>query len=419
MSLVQNMANDSLVLVTCPAGCYSGDAIELDVDYGRFNAIIPPKVVPGGVFYVRLPKLASSFFPDIEEIDLMLESPSTPGVEALTPMLACSTQPGVEAANPMLSSSTQPLVEAIDPMLASPNQPGIEAVDDSLDGPILHVPTSTFRGSIILTEGERVDAAVVAAGAARASCVNEGQWCDASDSHQFLTRSKTYMASKVKAAPGPVLAKCIALMVLRDGKDGTLIHHAASRGKCGALVREVSQLTAAHRAPGEPCCLVVNLQVPGVKFAVHLVQIFALPVSLLGANGSATSGAFLAMFRRFYEDLPIISENVEHFPAQRFQDDDFRNQRFKLIPRLSSGPWILRNAVPTRPALIGTKVQHRYFRGESYVEIDVDVGSLALAHKLASMSRGASSMIRMDMGYVLEGREETELPEQVQPIMLL
>ncbi|CAN0024007.1 unnamed protein product, partial [Hapterophycus canaliculatus] len=61
-----------------------------------------------------------------------------------------------------------------------------------------------------------------------------------------------------------------------------------------------------------------------------------------------------------------FSDPVGLLPA-----DDFRNQRFKLIPSVVSGPFIVRKAVGNKPALLGRKVSQRYFRGPGYVETDV------------------------------------------------
>ena len=38
------------------------------------------------------------------------------------------------------------------------------------------------------------------------------------------------------------------------------------------------------------------------------------------------------------------------------KDDEFRNQRWKIIPRIAEGPWVVKSAVGTKPALLGLKV---------------------------------------------------------------
>ena len=44
--------------------------------------------------------------------------------------------------------------------------------------------------------------------------------------------------------------------------------------------------------------------------------------------------------------------------------DAFRNSRFKLIPRVSEGGWVLQKAVGTKPALIGNKLRQSYYGSE-------------------------------------------------------
>lgn len=72
---------------------------------------------------------------------------------------------------------------------------------------------------------------------------------------------------------------------------------------------------------------------------------------------------------RSYADIP-----VSQFAGGRGRDDrscplmddqpppphsDERNRRFKLIPRVLGGPWMVRKAVGSTPVLLGTKIHHR------------------------------------------------------------
>ena len=61
---------------------------------------------------------------------------------------------------------------------------------------------------------------------------------------------------------------------------------------------------------------------------------------------------------------------------------DFRNERFKLIPSITLGPWVVKAAVGATPALLGRKVVQRYFRGDDYMEIDIHVGSSVIASQV-------------------------------------
>ena len=96
--------------------------------------------------------------------------------------------------------------------------------------------------------------------------------------------------------------------------------------------------------------------------------------------------------------------------------DSWRNERLKLIPRIVTGPWVIRKLVGNTPALIGTKLPVSYTLDEStlnFFEITVDVGGgTKLANKIATGVMGKAGSVCVDMTFVIEGKEEKELPER-------
>lgn len=92
---------------------------------------------------------------------------------------------------------------------------------------------------------------------------------------------------------------------------------------------------------------------------------------------------------------------------------DFRNQRFKLIPSVTEGPWVVKAAVRSQPALLGRKVVQRYFRGDGYLEIDIHVGSSGIAMNVVGVCRGYTKMAAADLGIVIQGESPSELPEKM------
>ncbi len=60
-------------------------------------------------------------------------------------------------------------------------------------------------------------------------------------------------------------------------------------------------------------------------------------------------------------------------------DEDFCNERFKLIPTIVEGNWTVKMAVGSKPALTGKKITQKYFRGKGYFEVDVDISSSTVA----------------------------------------
>lgn len=92
----------------------------------------------------------------------------------------------------------------------------------------------------------------------------------------------------------------------------------------------------------------------------------------------------------------------------------FTNITFKVIPRISDCSWIVRNAVPSnKPCILGNIVQQKYFKGENYVEIDVDIGSSTVACNVMGVIRSASKHFTGAYALVLQGAAEDELPEKV------
>ena len=98
----------------------------------------------------------------------------------------------------------------------------------------------------------------------------------------------------------------------------------------------------------------------------------------------------------------VTSPNPEFTKlAARFffgQSDKFRDETFKLIPRIAQGNFVVKSAVGTKPALLGTKVKQHYIRNDKYFELVVDVGSDKIAKRVVGISRGYVSIL--DLIYI-------------------
>jgi uncharacterized membrane protein len=51
----------------------------------------------------------------------------------------------------------------------------------------------------------------------------------------------------------------------------------------------------------------------------------------------------------------------------------------------AKGPWVVKMAVGNKPALIGTKLQQFYTRGDRFFEIDIDIGSSQVAARVLGL----------------------------------
>eukprot|EP00598_Pedospumella_elongata_P003192 CAMPEP_0184972174 /NCGR_PEP_ID=MMETSP1098-20130426/4224_1 /TAXON_ID=89044 /ORGANISM="Spumella elongata, Strain CCAP 955/1" /LENGTH=76 /DNA_ID=CAMNT_0027494411 /DNA_START=9 /DNA_END=236 /DNA_ORIENTATION=- len=72
-------------------------------------------------------------------------------------------------------------------------------------------------------------------------------------------------------------------------------------------------------------------------------------------------------------------------------------------------PWVVQMAVSSTPVLLGQKVVQRYFRGEGYIEMDVHIGSSAIADNIVGVCRSYSKAFICNLGIVIQGESEEEL----------
>ena len=68
--------------------------------------------------------------------------------------------------------------------------------------------------------------------------------------------------------------------------------------------------------------------------------------------------------------------------AQKFffgNDDEYRDNTFKMIPKVVDGNMVVRMLVKDTPAILGTKLKQTYHKGDNYFELDIDIGSSNVA----------------------------------------
>jgi len=95
------------------------------------------------------------------------------------------------------------------------------------------------------------------------------------------------------------------------------------------------------------------------------------------------------------------------------ESDSFRDKTFKLIPHIVEGNFLVRRAVGSTPAIIGTKLRQTYVRSDRYFELVLDIGSSSVASGVVRLALGYAKTLIVDMAFVLQGDDETTLPERV------
>jgi len=198
------------------------------------------------------------------------------------------------------------------------------------------------------------------------------------DASSFRIRGETYNADKVKKPSAPSLFKLVAIDFF-EVPEPTPNISAHPRNRVSLALQR-----------GDPAWVfVVNIMVPGPPY-LSFVAYMEGDKSLI------------------YADTPFGRVAKPFFDGN---DDEFRNNRFKLIPKIVDGNMIVKMAVKDTPTLLGNKLKQYYHKGENYFELDVDVGSSSVARNVVGLAMGYSKAIVVEMGFCLQGNEEDELPE--------
>lgn len=192
-----------------------------------------------------------------------------------------------------------------------------------------------------------------------------------SDGNNFRVRSKNFVYDKSKVPAGKPLMELVAVDWFKDTKR---MDHVARRKGCAVQVAAEKGLFT----------LAINLQVPGTT---NYSMVFYFVTKKLVPN---------SLLQRFVDG-----------------DDEFRNSRFKLIPSVPKGSWIVRQSVGSTPCLLGKAVDITYIRGVNYLEIDVDIGSSTVANGVLGLVCGVITTLVVDMAFLVQGNTYEELPERL------
>ncbi|KAK9268362.1 hypothetical protein L1049_000111 [Liquidambar formosana] len=189
----------------------------------------------------------------------------------------------------------------------------------------------------------------------------------------FKIRGKTYLKDNSKVMGGDPLLK---LMAVDWFKADNSMDRVALHPRC---------LVQSEAGKKLPFILVINLEIPS-KPNYSLVLYYAA-------------------------DRPVKKNSL----LGKFVDgtDLFRDARFKLIPSIVEGYWMVKRAVGTKACLLGKAVTCKYLRQDNFLEIDVDIGSSSVARSIISLVLGYVTSIVVDLAILLEAKEETELPEYI------
>ncbi|XP_022765374.1 protein ENHANCED DISEASE RESISTANCE 2-like [Durio zibethinus] len=203
------------------------------------------------------------------------------------------------------------------------------------------------------------------------TCTLPCSW-SAGDPSSFLIRGKNYLKDNQKIkATGTLMQMVGADWLISDKREDDL----------GSRLGGIVQKYAARGGP--EFFFIVNMQIPGS------------PMNTL---------AMYYMIKTPLEDHPLLYNFVNG-------DDAYRNSRFKLIPYISKGSWIVKQSVGKKACLLGQALEAHYFRGKNYLEVEIDVASSTVARGVANLVLGYLNNLVVEMAFVIQGNTQEELPE--------
>ncbi|XP_041990585.1 protein ENHANCED DISEASE RESISTANCE 2-like [Salvia splendens] len=194
----------------------------------------------------------------------------------------------------------------------------------------------------------------------------------ATDPSTYLIRGKTYLDDRKKIKANGTLMEMVGADWLRSDKREDDLG-----GRSGGIVQK-------YAAKGGPeFFFIVNIQVPGsTTYNLALYYMMSTPL----------------------EEAPLLESFVKG-------DDAYRNSRFKLIPYISKGSWIVKQSVGKKACLVGQALEINYFRGKNYLELGVDIGSSTVARGVVSLVLGYLNNLVIEMAFLVQANTTDELPE--------
>jgi hypothetical protein len=209
---------------------------------------------------------------------------------------------------------------------------------------------------------------------------SDHQW-NCGDASKFSVRAESYLHNRLKLPSGPPLFELVHVDFFKIPTSGPISHPATHK----------DFYPAHHRSSGDDRFLFIqNWILPPYQAVITSALDPQAPWRLADTPQSRC-------WERFLTASPEEQKN-----------------RFKVIPCVEKGPWLVRRAVPKKPVLVGRQlkfdVQHE--QGD-YLEISIDVSSGKAEQMATAMVMKALSHLQMDVAVVIEGKEEAELPETV------
>ncbi|RDY00520.1 Protein ENHANCED DISEASE RESISTANCE 2-like protein, partial [Mucuna pruriens] len=256
-----------------------------------------------------------------------------------------------------------------DPLAVSHSHPRMSSAAAGLVKK-LHDLAVQKKGYVDLQEAAREESVSCSYGSTLpedSTCASPCSWTS-SDPSLFLVRGETYLQDHQKVKAKGTMMQLVGADWLRsDTREDNLSN------RPGSIVQQ-----AAANGSSE-FFFVINIQMPGnPMYSLALYYTVKSPL----------------------EDNPLLQSFVDG-------DDAYRNSRFKLIPYISQGSWIVKQSVGKKACLVGQALEVLYIRGKNYLEMDIDVGSSTVARGVVSLVLGYLNNLVVEMAFLIQVKYRT------------
>lgn len=228
----------------------------------------------------------------------------------------------------------------------------------------------------------------VVTGTPRFPCFSDAAVILEPDATKYRVRGPNYLDDGVKQAAAPAMFRLVAC-------DLFSFENPAERRNIG------DRSAICKRADEEGLS-------PGQRAARHTFIVNIIPPS---SKNLAVVLYFQPLVETWRDTDPRFTRLYDAFCNG---DDDYRNRRFKIIPDLIEGSWMMRSTLRSRPALPGTKsVDLVYHKGDNWFEVDLDVSGRSQAKIITGLAMPLTKSLVVDIAFLVESQEADELPEQI------
>ena len=328
-------------------------------------------------------------------------TPSTPSTSRPTPSTGSSAPPPP----PLWAASSSSLASGRAASIPLPPvvemEDGVEEdVSDAIDYDATTTTNSTTTTSLLGQQQVPIDQSAVQEDAWAVCGTTPRKYWSNPGTCNLRIRGANYLVDRVKIpALAPMFDLYTSDLVDNDEPNWNIASSLPSMRACSA-----------------PFAFVLNLIYPANGMLQSLVTTWTAPVDVAALDVEALVEKWgddpAGTVRSFFQNLkPWMEGDGEEADARR-------NIKFKLIPKVPTGSWVVRQSVGTTPVLLGQKLKTKYFRGRSaggcsYFECDVDITSNTVANSVTRLVVNSITSLVVDLAPLVEGRAEEELPERL------